>query len=190
MLQTHTILHCFLSPPFCDNTPYFSESAKKEGNILRQHVKNVLTTAVAGQRSQAMNMTSTHGGQKRYICRSIDAYYRSNYITVTTFISTYLFRYATFICPNPKSALEVLSPPLVHYDTHFLATVDWRYGGLSLRISRNPAWASFRTTCPFIKQMSPILCRGRKCKSWLCCCDKNRHLSSGRPDEYLLATNS
>jgi len=113
MLQIYTILHCFLSPAFCDTIPYFSESAKNEGNILWKHVKNVLTTVVAGQSFRAVNMTSTHGSHKRYICRSIDADYRSNCITDTTSIGTYLFRHATFICPNPKSALEVLSPPPV-----------------------------------------------------------------------------
>jgi hypothetical protein len=47
----------------------------------------------------------TCGGHRMYKCMSIDTDYQSNRVTVTMFISTYLFRHASFICPKPKSAV-------------------------------------------------------------------------------------
>ena len=61
------------------------------------------------------------GGHKRYKRRSVVTDYQSNCITVTVFISfyIYIFHCASFICPKPKSA--------VYGTKHFITTGSFAF---------------------------------------------------------------
>ena len=77
------------------------------------------------------------GGHKRYKCRSIDLDYQSNCITVTVFISTYLFHHVSFICTKPKSAVYGTEQSITtgQLAFPFSRPLTHVYGGLSPSIS-------------------------------------------------------
>ena len=108
------------------------------------------------------------GCHRRYKRRSIDTDYRSNCITVTVFIGSYIYLNMQVLSAQNQSQLCIainISSPLVRQHSHSLLPLDSRVWRSLTQYILNPAWVDFRTTCPVIKQMS-FLCSGQTCKSW------------------------
>lgn len=132
------------------------------------------------------------GGHRGYKCRSIDTDYQSNCITVTIFISTYLFA---------MRSLSVQPKPVV-YDTEIfchhqfvsiptLVSLDCFLRRPLTKHLPNPVWAGFRTSCPLVKHVS-FLCAVAESANHVFCrdqSDKNYHQTSVRVPEFLLVTN-
>lgn len=78
------------------------------------------------------------GGQSGYKCRSIDTDYRSNSITVTVFINTYLFATTTLSAQNPSQLCTTLKSVVAASSLAFLFSClsTASYVGLSPSISR------------------------------------------------------
>jgi hypothetical protein len=84
-------------------------------------------------------------------CRSIDTDYQSNCVAVTTFISTYLFHHAIFICPKPKSAVygtERFITTTCSLASPFLSPLTGAYGGPSPCISQTQFGVVSRAHAP------------------------------------------
>lgn len=109
------------------------------------------------------------GGHRRYKRRSIDTNYQSNRITVTVFISSYMYFITQVLSAQNQGRLciatNILSQ-LVHQHSLLLLPLDSCVWKPLSKYILNPAWADFWTTCPVIKQMS-FSCSGQTRKSWL-----------------------